>query len=113
MCKFLPPRANFLAAMSPDEMLLMKRHGAFLNDLMGQGMVIAHGPVDDPDGGWGLSLYQVEDDVDVAAIASQDPDGAGGRGAHRGLPHAPAAHAWLIRRSFHFSQGYPSEQKLR
>lgn len=51
----------------------MKQHGAFLNDLMAQGTVIAHGPVDDPDGGWGLSLYQVEDGVDVAALASQDP----------------------------------------
>ena len=73
LCKFLPPRADFLATMTPEEVQLMKRHGAFLDDLLAKGFVVAHGPVNDPAGGWGLSLYQVEDDVDVAALASQDP----------------------------------------
>jgi len=50
LCKFLPPRADFLATMTPTEGDLMKRHGAFLNDLLGQGLVVAHGPVDDPAG---------------------------------------------------------------
>ena len=38
-----------------------------------KGVVVAHGPVDDPAGAWGLSLYQVEDGQDVSAIAANDP----------------------------------------
>jgi uncharacterized protein YciI len=86
LCKFLPPRADFLATMTPDEVDLMKRHGAFLNDLLDKGVVVAHGPVDDPAGGWGLSLYQVGDDVDVKALASQDPMVSAGGARYEVLP---------------------------
>jgi uncharacterized protein YciI len=71
--KFLPPRADFLATMTASEVNLMKEHGAFLNDLLQKGVVVAHGPVDDPAGGWGLSLYQVEEGQDVSAMAANDP----------------------------------------
>lgn len=73
LAKFHPHRADFLATMTPSEVSLMKEHGAFLNDLLQKGVVVAHGPVDDPAGGWGLSLYQVEDGQDVSAIAANDP----------------------------------------
>lgn len=73
LAKFLPPRADFLATMSSDEVNLMAEHGAFLNDLLQKGVVVAHGPVADPAGGWGLSLYQVEDGQDVRALAQEDP----------------------------------------
>jgi uncharacterized protein YciI len=73
LAKFLPHRADFLATMTPAEAGLMKEHRAFLNDLLQKGVVVAHGPVDDPAGGWGLSLYQVEDGQDVNAIAATDP----------------------------------------
>jgi uncharacterized protein YciI len=86
LCKFLPPRADFLATMTPEEVDLMKRHGAFLNDLLDKGIVVAHGPVDDPAGGWGLSLYQVADDVDVKALASQDPMVTAGGARYDVLP---------------------------
>ena len=86
LCKFLPPRPDFLATMTPEEVDLMKRHGAFLNDLLDQGIVVAHGPVDDPAGGWGLSLYQVGDDVDVKALASQDPMVSAGGARYEVLP---------------------------
>jgi hypothetical protein len=34
---------------------------------------VAHGPVDDPAGGWGLSLYEVSDDQDIASLTAEDP----------------------------------------
>ena len=80
LCKFIPPRADFLATMSPTESDLMKQHGAFMDDLLDKRLLIAHGPVADPAGGWGLSLYAVEDDHDIRATTSQDPmviDGGG------------------------------------
>lgn len=73
LCKFLPPRADFLVTMTAAERDLMQRHGTFLNDLLAKGLVVAHGPVDDPAGGWGLSLYQVSDDEDIKAMTSEDP----------------------------------------
>jgi uncharacterized protein YciI len=73
LCKYIPPRADFLATMTARESDLMKQHGAFLNDLLEKGAVVAHGPVLDPAGGYGLSLYQVDDDQDIEAMTSADP----------------------------------------
>ena len=41
LCKFIPPRPDFLATMSDDELKLMKRHGAFLDELFAQGVIVA------------------------------------------------------------------------
>ena len=38
LCKFIPPRADFLATMSADEKKWMGQHGVFLNDLLGKGI---------------------------------------------------------------------------
>lgn len=73
LCKFIPPRSDFLATMSADEKEWMKQHGVYLNDLLSKGLVVAHGPVIDETGGYGVSLYQLADDQDVAALTSQDP----------------------------------------
>ncbi|ROZ75853.1 hypothetical protein EEB15_14390 [Ramlibacter sp. WS9] len=83
LAKFLPPRADFLATMTHAEVSLMQEHRAFLNDLLQKGVVVAHGPVDDPAGGWGLSLYQVEDDQDVGAMAANDPPALASAGSFR------------------------------
>ncbi|MFH0301836.1 YciI family protein [Bradyrhizobium sp. 31Argb] len=80
LCKYIPPRADFLATMTADEKTWMKQHGAFLDDLLDKGQVIAHGPVMDPSGGYGVSLYQIADDLDIETITSEDPivkNGAG------------------------------------
>lgn len=73
LCKYLPPRADFLATMTTDEREWMMQHGAYLNALLEQGLVVAHGPVIDENGGYGVSLYKIPDDQDIAAITSQDP----------------------------------------
>ena len=73
LCKYIPPRADFLATMTADEGKWMKEHGAFLDDLLEKGLVVAHGPVMDPSGGYGVSLYQIADDQDIAKITSETP----------------------------------------
>ncbi|GFM64012.1 MULTISPECIES: YciI family protein [Pseudomonas syringae group] len=73
LCKFVPPRSDFLATLSADEKAWMKQHGAYMNELLAQGLIVAHGPVIDETGGYGVSLYQVDDDQDIAALTSQDP----------------------------------------
>jgi uncharacterized protein YciI len=73
LCKFIPTRTDFLATMSASEMEWMKQHGAYLNNLLDQGLIVAHGPVMDDSGGYGVSLFQLPDDQDVAALTSEDP----------------------------------------
>ncbi|SSB97398.1 Uncharacterized conserved protein YciI, contains a putative active-site phosphohistidine [Pseudomonas sp. 43mfcvi1.1] len=73
LCKYIPPRADFLATMTADEREWMMQHGTYLNDLLEQGLVVAHGPVMDDSGGYGVSLYEIADDRDIKAITSQDP----------------------------------------
>ncbi|WP_369933019.1 YciI family protein [Xanthomonas tesorieronis] len=73
LCKFIPPRSDFLVTMSADEASWMKQHGAFLDDLLAKHVIIAHGPVIDDTGGYGVSLYRIADDEDIAAFTSQDP----------------------------------------
>ncbi|AEF45549.1 YciI family protein [Serratia plymuthica] len=73
LCKFIPPRANFLTTMSADEQKWMQQHGDFLNELLAQGVIVAHGPVIDEKGGYGVSLYQIPDEQDIAAITAEDP----------------------------------------
>jgi hypothetical protein len=73
LCKFIPPRADFLATMSADEREWMRQHGLYLNQLVEQGLVVAHGPVMDPSGGYGVSLFRIADEQDIAALTSEDP----------------------------------------
>ena len=73
LCKYLPPRADFLATMTDIERALMAQHGAYLNELLDKDVIVAHGPVMDEQGGYGVSLYQIEDDQEVDNFTSHDP----------------------------------------
>lgn len=80
LCKFIPSRAYFLATLSAEEASWMQQHADYLNDLLAKGLIVAHGPVMDPAGSYGLSLYQICDDQEIAALTSADPiiqNGAG------------------------------------
>lgn len=78
--------------MTADELSWMTQHGAFLDELLDKGMVVAHGPVMDPTGGYGVSLYQIEDDQDIEAITSRDPIVQNGAGhyEHYAMRHLKA-----------------------
>lgn len=86
LCKFIPPRVDFLATMSADEQTWMKQHGAYLNELLDRGLIVAHGPVMDPTGGYGVSLFQIADDQDIAALTSADPIIKNGVGHYEHYP---------------------------
>ncbi|WCA62381.1 YciI family protein (plasmid) [Agrobacterium tumefaciens] len=89
LCKYIPPRDDFLATMSTDEKTWMTEHGAYLDDLLEKGQVVAHGPVIDPAGSYGVSLYRIADDVDIEAITSKDPVVVNGVGHYE---HHPMLH---------------------
>ncbi|MFF0953202.1 YciI family protein [Rhizobium leguminosarum] len=89
LCKYIPPRDDFLATMSADEKTWMAQHGAFLDNLLEKGVIVAHGPVMDPAGGYGVSLYRIADDQDIATITARDPIVANGAGHYE---HHPMLH---------------------
>jgi uncharacterized protein YciI len=92
LCKFMPPRADLLATMSADEREWMQQHGRYLDQLLEQGLVVAHGPVMDatsPAGGYGVSLFRIADDQDIAALTSADPIIRNGVGHYE---HHPMLH---------------------
>jgi hypothetical protein len=86
LCKFIPPRAEFLATMSADEREWMQQHGLYLDQLVKQGLVVAHGPVLDPSGGYGVSLFRIADEQEISALTSQDPIIRNGVGHYEHYP---------------------------
>lgn len=92
LCKYVPPRPDFLATMSAAEQAWMQQHGAYLNRLLEQGVIVAHGPVIDATGGYGVSLYRIGDDDDITAFTSADPIVKNGVGhyEHYVMPHLAA-----------------------
>ncbi|GJE61556.1 YciI family protein [Methylobacterium trifolii] len=89
LCKYIPPRPDFLPTMSAEEKGWMGEHGAYLDALLEQGTIVAHGPVMDPAGGYGVSLYRIADDQDIAAFIAQDPIVKNGVGHYE---HHPMLH---------------------
>ncbi|ASK94981.1 YciI family protein [Xanthomonas campestris pv. merremiae] len=89
LCKYIPPRADFLQTMSVDEKTWMTQHGAYMDGLLDKGIIVAHGPVTDPAGGYGVSLYRIADDQQIEHFTSQDPIVLNGVGHYE---HHPMLH---------------------
>ncbi|MGV1754218.1 YciI family protein [Agrobacterium sp. CG674] len=89
LCKYIPPRTDFLATMSAEEKNWMGQHGAYLDNLLGEGKIVAHGPVMDPAGGYGVSLYEIADEEEIQTLTSKDPIVQNGAGHYE---HHPMLH---------------------
>jgi uncharacterized protein YciI len=61
LCKMILPRSDFVQTMTDSEQNIMKAHGDYLQSLTEVGSIVCHGPVDDPEGGWGLSIFSAKD----------------------------------------------------
>ena len=73
VARLLPPRSTFPRDMTAAEAALMAQHGAYLRALAEDGTAILFGPVDDPQGPWGLGVFQVADEAAMRAITERDP----------------------------------------
>lgn len=71
--RLLPPRATFLSDITEDEKKVMGAHAAYWSKLLGEGKVVAFGPVGDPKGPWGLGVVGVPTEADARAIEANDP----------------------------------------
>jgi uncharacterized protein len=71
--RLIPPRPTFAADMSDDEAAVMGEHAAYWEALLEQGVLVAFGPVADPEGSWGLAVVEADTDEDVRRLAAEDP----------------------------------------
>ena len=73
LCKMILPRSDFVQTMTDSEQNIMKAHGDYLQGLTEVGSIVCHGPVDDPEGGWGLSIFSAKDQTEVERLTAADP----------------------------------------
>ena len=73
LCKMILPRPDFVQTMTDAEKNIMKAHGNYLQSLAELGSIVCHGPVDDPKGGWRLSIFSAIDQSEVERLTAADP----------------------------------------
>jgi uncharacterized protein YciI len=73
LTKWIPPRADFVNTTTDTERDLLQQHSDWLNAMMADGLIVAHGPVMDPAGSYGVALWRIADDQILAAVLAQDP----------------------------------------
>ena len=67
------PRPTFHLDITPAERAVMERHVAYWSDKAARGIAIVFGPVADPQGVYGIGVYQVQDEAEMRALLEQDP----------------------------------------
>ncbi len=86
-CRLLPPRADFVQTMTPEEAQLMQDHGAYWKGLMDKGLVAVFGLVLDPKAPYGVGVLTLGEAGDPQALTAQDPTILANRGfAYEILP---------------------------
>ena len=50
-----------------------RQPGDYLQSVAEVGSIVCHGPVDDPKGGWGLSIFSAKDQTEVERLTAADP----------------------------------------
>jgi hypothetical protein len=73
LCRLAPPRPNFMADMSSDELALMRAHVEYWRPYVEVGRVAAMGPVADPAGEWGVAIIEAGSVGEVEALQAGDP----------------------------------------
>jgi uncharacterized protein YndB with AHSA1/START domain len=80
--RLLPPRPDFAQTMSAEERAMMGEHAAYWRVQMAKDKVVVFGPVNDPQGSWGLGVIRVETEAELLDFQANDPAILGKRGLH-------------------------------
>lgn len=67
-----PPRPSFVRDITPEEMEIMGRHFAYLQELSQRGLLLLAGPCLD-DGGFGIGIFKTTDAGEAQRFAADDP----------------------------------------
>ena len=68
-----PPRPTFAMDMTDEERATMLQHIAYWKDLMQKELVLAYGPVMDPQGVYGLGIVEVTSEEQMKDMIAHDP----------------------------------------
>jgi uncharacterized protein YciI len=71
--RLVPPRPDFPFTMSEDERATMAAHGAYWSALVARGTALAFGPVNDPEGPYGIGIVLAEDQMEAEEVRDADP----------------------------------------
>jgi len=86
LTKWIPPRLDFLATISDDEKAIFQQHSDWQIELRKAGQIVAHGPVIDPAGIYGVALWEIDEAADIEALTAQDPIVVAGVGHYEHFP---------------------------
>ena len=67
------PGPTFHLDMTPDERVIMERLVAYWSEKAANGIAIVFGPVMDPQGVYGIGVYQVQDEAEMRDLLEHDP----------------------------------------
>ena len=67
------PRPTFHLDMTDEERAIMQRHVAYWSGYAEQGVAVVFGPVMDPQGVYGIGVYQARDEAEMRALLRDDP----------------------------------------
>jgi uncharacterized protein len=92
-CRLNPPRPSFMADMSEEERLVMRRHREYWMPRVEIGIVIAMGPVADPAGGYSMAIIEAPSRMALDAMLQSDPALLSARGFSYDVFSMPAVAA--------------------
>jgi hypothetical protein len=72
-CKTNNPRPTFHLDMTPEERTAMTRHVEYWKQFADSGAAIVFGPVMDPNGVYGIGVYNVQDVDQFRTMLAEDP----------------------------------------
>jgi uncharacterized protein len=70
--KFVP-RPDFRETMTDAEKAVMDEHVGYWQGLADKRTAVVFGPVDDPNGGWGVAVIEADGEEEANAIRTADP----------------------------------------
>ena len=71
--KLVAPRSTFVQDMTPVERNLMMEHAKYWRGLLERGVAVTFGMVAHTDGGFGVGILEIPDDVKVTDLTNADP----------------------------------------
>jgi uncharacterized protein len=71
--RLIPPRPDFAFNVSEDERATMIEHIAYWTRLATQAKALAFGPVDDPEGSYGIAIILAGSREEAEALRGADP----------------------------------------
>ena len=72
-CKLVAPRPTFPFDMNESEKALMQQHAAYWAGMCQEGAVLVFGPVMDPNGPFGMGVFEGADEAEVKHRTDADP----------------------------------------